>query len=33
MNPVVFLIAGALLIYVAASDKAEGIYRILAGKK
>jgi hypothetical protein len=33
MNPVVLLIAGALLLYIAASGKAEQVYRILAGKK
>jgi hypothetical protein len=33
MKPIVLLIAGALLIYIGASGKAEQIYRDLAGKK
>jgi hypothetical protein len=33
MNPVVVLIAGALLIYLGASGKAEAVWRSITGKK
>ncbi len=34
MDPVVFLIVGALLIYLAASgDKAENVWKAITGKK
>jgi hypothetical protein len=33
VNPVVLLIAGALFVYLAATGKAEDVWRALTGKK